>query len=210
MNKPNISFIIHPRQTGKTSKAIYEFLKNKNNIFIPLNSASNANILSSYDIPNDMVNNIISNQNIISEKLRGSGFINNIIIDEYLYSENRKILYELIKNRSIRDVNEIFIFTTSKKQYKTHIFDFVCKYKNDMLNYNMYWVYEKYYGKPDEHIKNEIDELYYNFITEPNCNIIDYGYRHKINLLMNRDLIPKERFEIEHLNNYLKEFKLEE
>jgi hypothetical protein len=128
------TFFISGRQTGKTTNAIFEFLKNpEETLFISYDDKNISRILNNYK------NNCISQHKDILQFIRGRRF-NKIIIDEYLYFKikNQIKLYNDIRYLKINfyGIEELFIFSSPNKIINNLIFNTIKNTKN--YNYDIF------------------------------------------------------------------------
>jgi len=168
----NKYFFISNRQSGKTNKALYEFSKNpENSVFITHSQRENIR----YELFKKHKNKIFTQDS----NFRGIR-VDKIIVDEYmLFSEKQKIrLYHELQQIG---ASEIYIFTTLDKIYNKYIFKFVveCKkstYQPNIENFENYIKMNNVdFTLKEDNLKvveNEINSLYNNFITDPDCKII--------------------------------------
>jgi len=190
----NTIFLMQPRQTGKTTKAIYEFLKDpENSLFVTVNVETAKHIFDSIGKHKE---NIISSNKLV-EAIVGRK-IKNVILDEYMFFEKCDEIYKTIK---LIQPDNVYIFSTSNKCYDKKLFDFVKTNKETMSYHDLL----KEYGDTlTDYIQIEIYELYYNFLTDNDTVIIDWNFSssnkdmsHLINI------IGKEQYDIEVNNTYL-------
>jgi ABC-type methionine transport system ATPase subunit len=185
-------FLMQPRQSGKTTKAIYEFLKDPtNSLFVTHNTQTVKYICDKIHKNNE---NIISSNQFVKHVFGRRP--KNIILDEYMLFNNTYEIYKTIK--SVQTDN-VYIFTTSNKSYDKNLFDFVKKYKQTMA-YNDLLL--KYGNNLTDYIKKQIYELYYNFLTDNETLLIDFDFSSSIKDMSHLiNIIGKERYDIE-INNY--------
>lgn len=170
----NKYFIMQPRQSGKTQKAIYEYLKNpEDSLFICHNKAC-FDYIKELSYAN--IENICTSSQYI-KNVKYSKF-KNLILDEYLYFEDYRELTEAIKANS--NIENIYIFSTPVKIYKTESYQFVLMYKtgrsfNELCNLFKY----QFNCNIDTTLSNELSELYYNFLTDGDCKIININFRNR-------------------------------
>lgn len=183
---------MQPRQSGKTTKAIYEFLKDPtNSLFVTHNTQTVKYICDKIHKNNE---NIISSNQFVKHVFGRRP--KNIILDEYMLFNNTYEIYKTIK--SVQTDN-VYIFTTSNKSYDKNLFDFVKKYKQTMA-YNDLLL--KYGNNLTDYIKKQIYELYYNFLTDNETLLIDFDFSSSIKDMSHLiNIIGKERYDIE-INNY--------
>lgn len=179
------------RQTGKTSKAVYEYLKDPlNTIFIVRNDVNKEHIINKLGDKNA---NVLTEDEFLTE-LKYISY--NVILDEYMFFKRKKDVYEKMNSYS---PNNLFIFSTSDKVYKKDIFDFVSDLKKTLL-------FKEYSGiKTDEVIK-EIEDLRYNFLTDPDTVLIDTYYGSPITFKYTESQLKEmygKTYDLEILNKYL-------
>ena len=193
----NIFFILQPRQSGKTTVAISEFLLDpERTVFVSPNFQCARDASKRSGAPN----RLFISANNFTLKMRGHRPYN-IIMDEYLYYENIRELYSFIP---IMETRNLYIFTSAKKQYERRVFEYV-KYLK--LNGQSYHEIIGSNRNTDPHIQQEIEELYFNHITDPGIVLIDNAFHHDtetIDRMTPRDGYQLERFRAEILNQYLK------
>ena len=86
-------FLMQPRQSGKTTKAIYEFLKEPDNsIFVVHN---NSMLKYIHTIVGSVIEKKIITSNQFHVKIIGNRF-KNIILDEYMFFKNKDEIYKYI------------------------------------------------------------------------------------------------------------------
>ncbi len=165
-----IHFYITPRQIGKSTVQEYEFLKDPENticIYANLEYAKSRKLYRFYPKQFHSAN----------QTFRGFS-ANKIIIDEYLFFtlKQRKQLYEIFP--FITDSNgEIYIYSSPSIIYDSEIFQLVKKFKKLGYSYDgIVDEYSKKYNCIDDSIREKIEDLYYNFITEPDVIIHETIY----------------------------------
>jgi hypothetical protein len=194
----NKYFFISNRQSGKTHLAIYEFLKNpEESILVVQNYKQIKHIIDKDLIPDNFIEKIIS---VGSENnLRGFK-AKRIIFDDYLQIDTIK-RSELYIDTSIIDPEELFCFSTPNKIYESKMFNFVRGVKlekkfievEDYLTKNeLLLEMNDLEIKTQSQIKNEILDLYYNHITDPDTIIIHNKgfYNERIYKLENVSYFP--------------------
>lgn len=184
---------IQPRQTGKTTASLFEFMKHPNSSIIVTNNQNMVKHIHSMlngliDLNGNYylhLNNIISEEQFI--KIRGK-FKNyhTFIFDEYMFFKNKKDVYELTYTL---EPKEISIYTTSNKLYDAKLVDYVKQFKIDRDPSNI-----------NQYSDKLVDELYYNFITDPDSVIKD-GLTMKYHESYN--YLDKNEYRVEILNQYL-------
>lgn len=113
----NKYFLMQARQTGKTSKAVYEYLKDPlDTVFVVTNDKNKERII---DKIGDKNANVLTEEEFLTEHYCAS---RNYILDEYMFFKHKKDVYEKVNSL---DPENLFIFSTSDKVYKKDIFDFV-------------------------------------------------------------------------------------
>lgn len=192
-------FLMQPRQSGKTTKAIYEFLKEPDNsIFVVHN---NSMLKYIHTIVGSVIEKKIITSNQFHVKIIGNRF-KNIILDEYMFFKNKDEIYKYIQ---LIQPENVYIFSTSDKAYSKKLFDFV-KENKCTLNYEeLINKYKKEYHL-NESVEKEIYDLYYNFLTDKNTILIDFDFggnmKDRTNLI---GILGKEQYGVEIINSYLQE-----
>jgi predicted RND superfamily exporter protein len=188
-------FLMQPRQSGKTTKAMYEFAKDpENTIFVTHN----------FDMVKHIHNRIGGNiKNFTSANQFHNKIIGrrpkNIILDEYMFFKNRDEIYKEIQ---IIQPDNVYIFSTSDKCYDKKIFDYVKENKRTLSYQDLL---TRYGDKLTEYIERQIYELYYNFLTDDDTILIDVDFSG--NMRDRSDFIAilgKEKYRTEIINSYLK------
>lgn len=179
-------FLINPRQTGKTTKAIYEYLKSpSDSIYVNITHSTCYELCDKID---GVKNNFIRYDDL-SSKLKGRK-INNLILDDYLQYNNKEKIYEFI---NMLDIENLFIFSTSNKCYSKELIDYI--------KYNKYiYTFEEICEKK-KYNEDDIYELYYNFLTDNDITIIDKELNH-YNKKYLMSIIGKDAYNVEILNQY--------
>lgn len=187
----NKYFLMQARQTGKTSKAVYEYLKDPlNTVFIVTNDKNKEHIINKLGDKNA---NVLTEDEFLTE-CEYSPY--RIILDEYMFFKRKKDIYEKI-NRL--DPANLFIFSTSDNVYKKDIFDFVFDLKNSLL-------FKEYTGVKTEEVIKEIEDLRYNFLTDPDTILIDKNYGSPLTLKYGETQLKEmygKTYAVEILNKYL-------
>ncbi len=187
-------FLIQPRQSGKTTKAMYEFVKDPDNTIF---------VTHSYDMVkriHDRVGGNIKNftsSNQFKNKIIGRR-PKNIILDEYMFFKNRDEIYKEIQ---VIQPENVYIFSTSDKLYDKKLFDFV---KENKRRTSYQDLLKKYGDKLTDYIEKQIYDLYYNFLTDDDTILIDFDFSG--NMKDRSELIGilgKEQYGIEIINSYL-------
>lgn len=182
----NKTIYIQPRQTGKTTRAIFEYLKNPKSTIIVTHNQNMVQHIQSivYGFNNHLM---VYKHNIITEdqfiKSRGAfKSYDTFIFDEYMFLKHKKEVYELVYQLM---PNNIVAYSTSNKKYNKKIIDFIKVSKEN--------------NTPIE-LTKEVTELYYNFITDPDTilhdNLSSTNERCKV-------ILHPEQYEVEIENKYL-------
>ena len=202
-------FYIQPRESGKTHKAIYEFLKEPEETLLVFPTER----LAQENREDYGYDNIIG-VNKLGNKISGGVLskIKRIILDDYMLYEVKVKIYEFINKFCSRFLEEIYIFTTFDKRYNRDLFNIIKKIKKDgyiiqdlletqILNFRLIL---------DENSMQDIKDLYYNFVTDSDTKVIDTnlsinkGYKDEdYKEFLFREL-GSERYKLEILNEYLK------
>jgi len=194
-------FLMQPRQSGKTTKAIYEYIKDPENTIFVTHSLTAAH--SIYEKLGGRRDNFLSSKQFIN-RIRGVK-IKNLILDEYMFFSKKDEIYKDIKH----NVENLYIYSTSDKTYKTNIFNFV---KENKLNFPLSDVIEMYdkkfcRGNITAEIEKEIYDLYYNFLTDYDTVLIDTCYNYdmsdKSHLI---GVLGKEQYATQIINCYLSDY----
>lgn len=233
----NKIFFLQPRQSGKTGKAIYEYIKDSDNsIFVTYNRKATEYIskIIKYKFRLNL-DNIMSAKRFIKPNIRMK---KNIILDEYMFFKHKKEIYEKLKYECYEN---LYIFSTSNKQYNKDIFNFIKLIKQNDITYessiklfnsislylaynqNQNYIYNEnniYFSsilsflksiqfqtkEYDIVIKDEMYDLYYNFITDSDIKLIDVSLNHNNDYAYEKlkSIINKQQYEIEYRNIYLK------
>lgn len=165
---------MQPRQSGKTQKAIYEYLKSpEDSLFVCCNS-------SCFDYINELsyenIKNICTSNQYIND-IKYSKF-KNIILDEYLYLENYQKLTEVVNENS--NIENVYIFSSPVKIYKTTLYQFVLMYKACGPFSELCEFFTKHFNcEIDNILRDELSELYYNFLTDDDCKLININFRNR-------------------------------
>ena len=201
---------IQPRQVGKTTLAVYEYLKDPDNtLFIVPNSQMVYNVEAHFLIHK---NDIKTPYNLFSRGVHGKIF-NKIILDEYCFMENKKEWLPILISQ-LNPKGEIYIFSTPNKQYSKFIWNCVTECKKSKLDPSE--IFEKYYPvfkyKPN---KEQFWELYYDLLTHPDNKL----FKEKLSIFKYPDqtrldelkymFIKPEQFKLEYLNDFLTDPKIE-
>ena len=187
-------FLMQPRQSGKTTKAMYEFVKDPDNTIFVTHSYDMAKHIHDR-VGGNIKNFISSNQfknKIISKRPK------NIILDEYMFFRNRDEIYKEIQ---VINPENVYIFSTSDKLYDKKLFDFVKENKRTTSYQDLL---KKYGDKLTDYIEKQIYDLYYNFLTCDDTILIDFDFsgnvKDRSELI---SILGKEQYGIEIINSYL-------
>jgi hypothetical protein len=194
------TFLINNRQSGKSKIALYEFLKEPLNtmlIFHNMGQYKNIQISKEYK-----KNFYTQNSNFMGLSFK------KCIIDEYLFFDTINIK-NLYKDLSAIGIEELIILTTSNKLYKSDLFYFIkfCK-RNNIQNYE-----EEFFLKNDteeilkdkNNITKELDELYFNFLTDEDTIIINNIELFNKNMVVNNFYITgSDKYSTEIEGKFLK------
>jgi hypothetical protein len=182
-------FLIQPRQTGKTTKAVYEFLKDPDNtLFITHKIEVSKHIK---DLIGFNHKNVISAKQFLNKK--GVHKVKSIILDEYLFFENKEDVYKEVYGSGFEN---IYVFSTSNKIYDKRLFNNIKRYKKDYSYEHMVDLHKSNFSR------QEVYELYYNFLTDSDFKIID-TYKHTKDRQDLIHILGEESYRTEVLNNYL-------
>lgn len=111
-------FTIQPRQSGKTSRAMFEFAKD------PMHSLLVTNTLGQVTLLNKQLG--FKSDNVITASMFRNMYIgirpDTIILDDYLFFKNKD---EIWKEIQLRQPKNIYIFTTSDKMYNRDTFELI-------------------------------------------------------------------------------------
>jgi len=194
---------ISNRQSGKSQMATYEFLKNpKDTLFI----GTSIGAIQFNPFYHQYKNNFVTQNKIIC----GQTF-ERVIFDEYFYFDikNRRALKELLPSIGVR---EFYIFSTANRLYNANLYAFVRFMKTNHIFINNKTIdeYVKVLANGDQEkeklINNEIDDLYYNYLTDPDANVIndDYFFNQSLQCTEKISGMSEEQIKIEFKGEYLK------
>lgn len=187
----NKYFLMQARQTGKTSKAVYEYLKDPLDTVFVVTNEKNKDYIK--DKIGDKNANVLTEEEFLTEHYCAS---RNYILDEYMFFKHKKDVYEKINSL---DPANLFIFSTSDKVYKKDIFDFIFDLKNSLL-------FKEYTGVKTEEVIKEIEDLIYNFLTDPDTILIDKNYGSPLTFKYSETQLKEiygKTYDLEILNKYL-------
>lgn len=167
----NIYFYILPRQVGKTGMAIAEFLKDMDNtLFVCCNMNMVTHIKQLLHLPPSK-HNILSYRQLLTGGVKGKR-INKIIFDEYLFmsAKDRKIIDANIIP-CLESNGEILIYSTPNVLYDPNLYNLVKTYKKLGYSINKINTIVNKCKKINVYYE-DIEELYYNYLTHPITKII--------------------------------------
>lgn len=178
-------FFLEPRQTGKTTKAIFEFLKEPDTtLFVTHNNEMVKHVQGLSGIRR----NICTAEQFIQPDFTRSKKIYKVIMDEYLFFNKKEKVYNKFSScPSLSDVKELLIYSTSDKIYDRKMFDFVVDYKkrfSHTFNDLMYsYIVERVRAKDipscyNNNLEPQLSDLYYNFLTDSTTKIITPPFNH--------------------------------
>lgn len=184
---------IAPRQSGKTTDAVMEFLKNpKNTIFITYNNISKDEIIKKHKL-GKYKNRFFSqtDRNIFIGREYET-----VIFDEFTLIDKFNILYNDVTSSSRYLL--IFCYGTMVKQYKETLYKFILFGKS--INLTPQMMIKTLRVLKIEFDENDIYDLYDSILTRQNVRIIDNKFKSNQPYLKN---INKERYELDILNKWL-------
>lgn len=203
------TFFIGNRQSGKTTKAVYEFMKNpEETILVCPNDECRKSLL-------EKLESIKFSKNIIANApseffFRGKR-AKRIVYDEYLLMdyETRSYFHEMTIPMGI---DEIFCFATPQVLYDKNLFDFVVNTKkekralafdlqSDLCMNELVLEITDSTIRTSDFVRAEIQELYHNYLTDPETKVINHQYfmNEKISNLQNVSFFPDEYREMTEL-----------
>lgn len=190
------------RQSGKTTTAIYEFLKNpEETLLITFNENMCHHICKNF-LRVDKHKNIIGVNKFLNRDLYLNGS-KTIILDEYLFfnPEQAIDLYQKIINSNY--IENLIIFSTPRKKYNKEVFDLVKKLK-PILQWQMcHKVIEQLL---DIEVKAEdVRELYFNFLTDEDSEINKKSNVDKRESEHLKEILGEKKYSLEVLAEYLEE-----
>lgn len=175
-------FFISNRNSGKTHLAFYEFVKDPTHSLIILSLQKNINLLMNSNLVDEkFTRNIIYYEDFMDFK-ETSGF-KKIIIDDYLSINS--ILRERIHEKIFQlETQEVFCFATAQKIYDKKMFNFIKEMKKNSnpIDFDSWACKNELLveitdvkNKFKSNAKEELIDLYYNYITDPDTLIIHNG-----------------------------------
>lgn len=187
-------FLMQSRQSGKTTKAMYEFSKDPNNtIFVAPNYSTVEYIRNKVG---GNIKNLTTSEQFINKIIGRKP--KNIILDEYMLFKNRDEIYEQIL---VTRPENVYIYSTSDKLYDRELFNFVKQNKHKTSYQDLL---SKYDGELTEGIEKQIYDLYYNFLTDHDTILIDIDFnQNKEDRSDLINILGKDKYDVEILNSYL-------
>jgi len=195
-----VNYNLWARQSGKTSYAVYEWLKDPDNsLLVVINNDWVRRLESDLRIPPHK--NIINIDQLFSH---GRPLVTKIIFDEFdsfTTKQQQLIYHEYPRWFTPKSDGELIIFTTGRSVINRSVFEIVRLLKNtNGLHYSDALDYCKKFGLIKE--EQEFAKLYYSFLTSPNVTITR-------KMPFNKNLISAEQecrmgevaFSVEILNN---------
>ncbi len=190
------------RQSGKTTTAIYEFLKNPEETLLVTCNEDMRHYICRNFLRVDKHKNIIGINRFLNRDLYLSG-CKTIILDEYLFFKPEQTidLYQKIINSNY--IENLIIFSTPSKKYNKEVFDLVKKLKPISQWQMCHKIIEKLL---DIEVKIEdVRELYFNFLTDEDVEInkkVNVDKRESERL---KEILGEKNYSIEVLAEYLEE-----
>lgn len=201
-------FFIQKRQIGKTSIAIYEYIKSPKTTILACNTIHMSKIISERVKELDAsiaIDNIISVKSLRSF-LSGRPTIKRLILDEYMIYDSNTIL-DINQLISTMDLDELLIYSTSNKMFDTYVFKYIRDKKNILSKDRMLEVLSEELICDHKSLKKMVDDLYYNIITDSDTELIttpitpvkhSEKWKHDMRHLMNMN-----DYNLEIENNFL-------
>lgn len=199
----NKYFYLLPRQTGKSTMAIYEYLKDPENSLLIVH---NQRMIQDFKVKTPELKNIMTPQMFLG--CRGKSW-KNIILDEYLFFNNKDQAF-IYNEINLIEPENLYIFTTSNKVYDRRLYDIIKEQKPN-FNKSLLLGYILSHTTLKVNIKtfiNNFHELYFNFLTDPDTKLITKPFfnirtiRPDYELEMSK-LLPSDAFKLEILNIFL-------
>lgn len=161
--------ILKPRGSGKTTMALYEFIKDPiNTLYVTYVEKDIYRILSDANDLFRYEENFISSNNVIDYLPRKS--YTTIILDNYLSYQHKDKIYNKIQEIGW---SELYVFSTLPESYDTNLLKFVTENKYSQSYSQLIKLFERSREQPiSDKIKRNIYELYYNFLTDDDIAII--------------------------------------
>jgi hypothetical protein len=160
-------FYMTPRQVGKSTKTIYEYEKDVDDTLIVMHNEKS--IKHHQKKFNSNPKNLISSATF--RRFTSGKKFKTIILDEWCFFPNKKEIYEHIKTLN---PDNLIIFSTPNRFYDVDVFNYVkeCKKNNFTLNMTL----DKIMGMFMIYDKLEVEDLYYDFITDPDVDLIKTNF----------------------------------
>lgn len=190
------------RQSGKTTTAIYEFLKNPEETLLITFNEKMCHYICTNFLRVGKHKNIIGINKFLNYRMPLSD-CKRIILDEYLFfnTELSIDLYQKIINSKF--IEELIIFSTPSKKYNKEVFDLVKKLKPILGWQTCHKVIEQLL---DIEVKVEdVRELYFNFLTDEDVEInkkVNVDKRESERL---KEILGEKNYSLEVLAEYLEE-----
>lgn len=112
---PKYGFFLQPRQTGKTTRAVKEFLKRENCLFLTQNMRMREHTIKNFNIPEQYHRNIKSISEPISQFI--SQRWNSLIIDDIFdWGYRSRTIIEIIPT-TIKNLNKTIVLSSNITLY---------------------------------------------------------------------------------------------
>jgi len=159
------TFYLQPRQVGKTTMATYEYLKDPDNtVFIVPKKNIAREICTKLKLQD--CRNVMT----VKEYINSCGKTwKRVILDEYLFFSDMKDLYETIY---YQNPDEVLIFSTPQVIYDNFLYRTIQQHKHKMSYFELLGFYANKNYQIKRLEKSMFDDLYYNFLTDKDTNII--------------------------------------
>lgn len=190
------------RQSGKTTTAIYEFLKNPEETLLVTCNEHMCHYICTNFLRVGKHKNIIGINKFLNYRMSLSD-CKRIILDEYLFfnPELSIDLYQKIINSKF--IEELIIFSTPRKKYNKEVFDLVKKLKPISQWQMCHKIIEKLL---DIEVKVEdVRELYFNFLTDEDVDINKKSNVDKRESERLKEILGEKNYSLEVLAEYLEE-----
>lgn len=193
-----INLIIKNRQSGKDAYVYTEFKKDTNNTFVIFHNR--ASIIGFNKRINEYNSNFFTIDELRGSKLRESKQFKKIIINNYfnLQKSDKMFLYDYISSWYF---DEVILISTPYKLYDSLLINLIQQAKLQQIDINKFCEIFKLFKF------DIIEEYWYNFITEPNINIIQNNILNNqdiINNVNNITLLSEEEYKTQILGKYKK------
>lgn len=174
-------FFISNRQSGKTTMALYEYLKDpENTVLVCTDGSTRDSAVKRSGIEPSKCKNVISADRL---SIRGKK-IKRLIFDEYLFIDYEKRL-KLHASLMPLGIEEIICFSTPERLYDKNVFEFVVELKKEKRTLAFDVKFNKKFCfsdvlieitdpmiKTSDKIREEMFELYHNYLTDPDTVLI--------------------------------------